>query len=57
MSLDKTKKNPRQRPSTSENQMNAPLCAGFVKAMREAFGAENVQVLYVKEGDVELGKK
>lgn len=42
---------------SSSNHKKAPLCAAFVKEMRKAFGAENVEVLYVKEGDVELGKK
>lgn len=39
---------------TSENQSKAPLCAAFVKAMREFFG--EVTVLSVSEGDVKLGE-
>lgn len=41
---------------SSSNREKAPICAAFVQAMREAFGAENVQVIYVKEGEVELGQ-
>ena len=39
--------------SKDENQAKAPICAAFVEEMREVFG--DVKVLYVKEGDVELG--
>jgi hypothetical protein len=46
----------KKKPSTSENHDKAPLCAAFVKVMREAFD-EDVKVLYVKEGDVELGQR
>lgn len=46
MSADKT-----------SNQAKAPVCAAFVEAMREAFGAENVIVLYVEEGDFKLGER
>jgi hypothetical protein len=42
---------------STSNHAKAPLAAAFVKAMREAFGEENVQVVYVKEGEVELGTK
>jgi hypothetical protein len=41
--------------STSKNHEKAPVCAAFVKDMREVFG--EVTVLYVKEGTVELGEK
>jgi len=37
---------------TSDNHAKAPICAEFVKQMREVFG--DVTVLYVKEGEVEL---
>lgn len=40
---------------TSENQSKAPQCAEFVRQMREEFG--EVKVLWVKEGDVELGDR
>lgn len=43
--------------SKTSNQQKAPLCAEFVKQMREAFGEENVKVLWVREGEVELGEK
>ena len=43
-------------PSTS-NHMKAPQSASFVASLRNVFGNENVQVLYVKEGDVLLGEK
>ena len=36
-----------------QNHARAPLCAAFVKAMREVFG--EVKVLYVREGDVLIG--
>jgi hypothetical protein len=45
------------RPSTSENHQKAPLCAAFVEAMREVFGADQVRVLWVKENDVEIGRR
>lgn len=38
------------------NQARAPLCAAFVEAMREAFGADQVIVLYVEEGNFKLGE-
>jgi hypothetical protein len=41
--------------STSENQAKAPICAEFVKLMREVFG--EVKVLYVEENDVKIGEK
>jgi hypothetical protein len=44
------------KPSTS-NHMKAPQSASFVAALRNVFGNENVKVLYVKEGEVELGEK
>lgn len=40
----------------SENHEKAPQCAAFVRAMREAFGHDQVTVLWVKEGDFELGE-
>lgn len=43
--------------STSKNHERAPKCAAFVKAMREEFGADQVTVLYVEEGEVKLGEK
>lgn len=42
--------------SKTSNQEKAPNCAAFVKAMREAFGEDQIEVMYVKEGDVELGE-
>lgn len=39
------------------NQERAPICAAFVKEMREVFGEDQVKVLYVKEGDFELGER
>lgn len=41
----------------TSNHEKAPVCAEFVKAMREAFGEDQVRVLYVKEGEVELGEQ
>jgi hypothetical protein len=38
------------------NQERAPQCAAFVEEMRRVFGEDQVQVLYVREGDVEMGK-
>lgn len=46
-----------QKSTSSRNHERAPLCAAFVKAMREVFGADQVTVLYVKENDFEMGKK
>ena len=40
--------------ATSENHQGAPLCAAFVKEMRDAFG--EVKVLSVREGSVILGE-
>lgn len=42
--------------SMKKNHERAPQCAAFVKAMREAFGADQVTVLAVKEGDFVLGQ-
>jgi hypothetical protein len=36
------------------NHKLAPICAAWVKEMREVFG--EVKVLYVKEGDLEIGE-
>ncbi len=47
---------PKQRASTS-NHDKAPICAAFVKSMRKALGEDQVKVLWVKEGDFELGAK
>lgn len=41
----------------TSNHEKAPECAAFVAAMREAFGADQVKVLYVREGDFEIGEK
>ena len=41
----------------TSNHMKAPQSASFVASLRNVFGNENVQVLYVKEGDVEIGEK
>ena len=38
------------------NWSRAPLCAAFVKAMREVFG-DDVRVIYVREGGLEMGRK
>lgn len=43
--------------SKQDNQAKAPLCAAFVASMREAFGAENVEVIFVKENEVQLGSR
>lgn len=40
--------------SKEENQTKAPLCAAFVRQMREVFG--EIIVLSVSEGDVKLGE-
>lgn len=37
------------------NHEKAPICAAFVKLMREVFG-DDVKVLWVKEGDFEMGE-
>lgn len=39
----------------SDNQKKAPICAEFVRQMREVFG-QDVKVLYVEEGEVKLGE-
>ena len=47
-----------KRLSASEAHALAPLCAEFVKKMRQAFGEESVSVLYVEEkGRVLLDKR
>jgi hypothetical protein len=38
----------------SDNHKLAPICAAWVKEMREVFG--DVKVLYVKEGGFEMGE-
>ncbi len=40
---------------TSKNHEKAPICAEFVKQMRDLFG-QDVKVLYVEEGEVKLGE-
>jgi hypothetical protein len=40
--------------SRTSNHAKAPICAAFVKEMRELFG--EVRVLYVKEGSFQLGE-
>jgi hypothetical protein len=44
------------KTSKNANQAKAPQCAAFVEDMRKAFGADQVTVLWVKEGDFEIGK-
>ncbi len=44
----------KKKPSTSENQANAPLCAEFVRQMRECF--QDLVVLSVDENGVKLGE-
>lgn len=39
------------------NHMHAPKSASFVANLRNVFGNDQVKVLYVKEGKVELGEK
>jgi ABC-type phosphate transport system substrate-binding protein len=41
--------------SSRANHKLAPICAAWVKEMRELFG--EVKVLYVKEGSVEIGER
>lgn len=41
--------------SISENQKRAPICAAFVQEMRTCF--PELVVLYVREGDLEMGEK
>jgi hypothetical protein len=43
--------------SISEAHAVAPKCAEFVTSMRQAFGAENVLVLYVEENGKTLVDK
>jgi predicted Mrr-cat superfamily restriction endonuclease len=40
----------------TSNHEKAPICAEFVKQMREVFGDDQVKVIWVKEGDFEMGK-
>lgn len=40
---------------SASNHDKAPICAAWVKEMRELFG--DVKVLWVKEGDFEMGQK
>lgn len=53
--MESAKKKP--AASTSDNHAKAPACAAFVAAMRQAFGRDQVTVLWVKEGDFEVGKR
>jgi hypothetical protein len=46
-----------KKRSHSDNHAKAPICAEFVKKMREEFGEDQVKVVYVKEGDFEMGEK
>jgi hypothetical protein len=40
----------------NSNHEKAPICAAFVKEMRRIFGEDQVTVLWVKEGDFEMGQ-
>jgi len=40
----------------TSNHQKAPICAEFVKQMREVFGQDQVKVTFVKEGSVQLGE-
>lgn len=40
----------------TSNQSKAPICAVFVEEMRRIFGEDQVTVLWVKEGDFEIGE-
>lgn len=44
------------KTAKTSNHERAPICAAFVKEMREVFGADQVNVLWVKEGDFEMGE-
>lgn len=44
-------------PAKTSNQEQAPVCAAWVEALRAEFGEDQVKVLWVKEGDVELGER
>ena len=43
--------------SRSKNHEEAPISAAFVKELRAVFGEDEVKVVYVKEGEVELGEE
>jgi hypothetical protein len=43
-----------KKSNISENHERAPICAKFVKEMRDAFGEDQVKVLYVRENGFEL---
>ena len=38
----------------TSNHEKAPICAAFVKEMRDLFG-DDVKVLWVREGDFQMG--
>lgn len=42
------------KTAKTSNHEKAPICAAWVKQMREAFG-DDVKVLWVKEGDFQMG--
>lgn len=42
--------------SKTSNHEKAPICAEFVKQMREVFGQDQVKVTFVREGNVKLGE-
>jgi hypothetical protein len=44
------------KSSKANNQEQAPECAAFVEAMREAFGKDEVKVLFVEENGFKLGE-
>lgn len=44
-----------EKISKNKNHEKAPVCAAWVKQMREVFGPD-VKVLWVKEGDFEMGE-
>lgn len=40
-----------------EAHAKAPICAAFVKEMREKFGEDQVTVVWVREGEIVKGKR
>ena len=54
---EKSEKTTSRRLSISEAHERAPICAAFVKQMREVFGVEEVIVLMVKEGEIEFDRR
>ena len=48
---------PTESQTKKTNHAKAPLSAAFVEAMRDAFGAEQISIVYLREGGLKIGRE